>query len=120
MYGKGMITSMDVKFRASLRGDMSKALYRFLQGQSGFIKRGRYDIGLLKLCVAINLDPTRPASDLRKLIRKGLRELRKKGYLKNFKVSEKDIVTMRRNIPPELLKNKKVPKIEKTKWVDVD
>ena len=93
MYAEGFLTNLDLKFRAGLKGDTSKALYRFFQGQQPLYTKGYYEVQILKLCLAINLK-----SDdvelwrLRDQIRKGLKELRKQGYLKRWQINNKDYV----------------------------
>jgi len=91
MYGDSFITNIDLKFRADLKGDTGKALYRFYEGQRGT----RYTIHILKLATAINLNINLSTNELRKTIRKGLRELRAKGYLERWTLPPKsDLVTV--------------------------
>jgi len=95
MFGEGMTTGMDITFRSLLKGDTTKALYRFLQGQRRFYRDGCFEIQLLTLCVAINLhvegvEPHR----LRSLIRAGLKELRKQRYLDRWQLTKNDMVIM--------------------------
>jgi hypothetical protein len=93
MYGDGFLTNLDLKFRANLKGDTAKALYRFYQGQQPLYSKGRYEIQLLKLCVAINLNTENvEIKRLREQIRKGLRELRKQGYLERWRLNKQDYV----------------------------
>jgi hypothetical protein len=105
MYAEGFLTNLDLKFRAALKGDTSKALYRFFQGQQPFYKTGKYEIQLLKLCRAINLKTD--AVELRRLrtqIRTGLKELRKQGYIDRWQLNKKDNVIVWSN-PKTLLNN---------------
>jgi hypothetical protein len=97
MYGEGFVTSLDIGFRASLKGDITKALYRFLQGQGPFIKKGKYEIHLLKLCAAINLDANKPMKKLKWEIKNGLKELRKQKYIRRYMVPKNDVVTIWRD-----------------------
>ena len=91
MYAESFITNIDLRFRAGLKGDISKSLYRFYEGQRG----NKYSIHILKLATAINLNLNLPTNELRKTIRKGLRELRTKGYLERWTLSSKnDLVTV--------------------------
>ena len=93
MYAEGFLTNLDLKFRAGLKGDVSKALYRFLQGQEPFYKKGRYEIQLLKLCMAINLQTDNvELFRLREQIRIGLRVLRKQGYLHRWQLNNQDYI----------------------------
>jgi hypothetical protein len=91
-YSEGMFTNIDMEFRAKIKGDIAKAIYRFLQGQSPFQKRGVYKISLEKLSVAINLNLEKPTSEHRKQIRKALKELRKQKYIERWMISKNDII----------------------------
>ncbi len=91
MYADSFVTNIDLKFRVSLRGDTSKALYRFYEGQRG----NKYAVHILKLATAINVNINLPMNELRKTIRKGLRELRAKGYLERWTLPSKgELVTI--------------------------
>jgi len=89
MYAKGFLTNLDLKFRANLMGDITKALYRFYEGQRDTC----YQCHLLTLAKAVNLNVKMDTFRLRSRIRTGLRELRKKRYLKRWTLSKSDIVT---------------------------
>jgi hypothetical protein len=93
MYQDGMVTGIDVCFRKKLNGDVSKAIYRFLQSQKPFYQKSKYSIHLLKFCRAINVDNTQ-VYKMRENMRKGLKELRKHGYLKRWMIDKQDIVTV--------------------------
>jgi hypothetical protein len=90
MYAEGFLTNLDLKFRASLTGDITKALYRFYEGQ----RERSYQCHLLTLAKAVNLNIEMETFRLRSRVRTGLRELRKKGYLKRWTISKSDIVTV--------------------------
>ena len=90
MYGEGFLTNLDLRFRASLTGDITKALYRFYEGQ----RDTTYQCHVLTLSKAVNLNMNLSNNDLRKHIRKGLRELRTKGYFKRWSISKSDIVSV--------------------------
>jgi hypothetical protein len=91
MYAESFVTNIDLKFRSDLKGDISKSLYRFYEGQ----RDNRYSIHILKLATAINLNLNLPTNELRKTIRKGLRELRARGYLERWTLPTKsDLVTV--------------------------
>jgi hypothetical protein len=77
MFAQSFVTNINLKFRASLKGDISKSMYRFFEGQ----RPEKYSIHMLKLAAAINLNLDLPTKKIRESIRKGLRELRSKGYL---------------------------------------
>ena len=88
MYGESFITNLDLRFRAMLAGDITKALYRFYEGQ----RESNYQCHLLTLAKAINLNVKMETFRLRSRVRTGLRELRKKGFLKRWTISKSDIV----------------------------
>jgi len=88
MYAESLVTNINLKLRASLKGDISKALYRFYRSQRGMT----YDCHLVTLCQAINLNMDMELFRLRARIRTGLRELKKAGYLKRSSVTKSDIV----------------------------
>jgi hypothetical protein len=74
------ITRIDIKMRSELRGDISKSLYRFYEGQSLNI----YTISILKLSQAININCDEKMFCLRWKIRKAMHELEVGGYLRRF------------------------------------
>jgi Initiator Replication protein, WH1 len=91
MYAESFVTNINLEYRANLKGDVSKSIYRFLEGQSN----KNYSIHILKLAAAINLNINLPMNELRKTIRKGLRELKDKGYLTRWILQSKnDIVSV--------------------------
>lgn len=95
MYLDGFITSIDLDFRSSLKGDITKAMYRFYEGQSV-----NYEIHIDKLCAVINLniDNTLPKSELRKRIKKSLTELIKHNYFNYGKINNKDHVVTKKTV----------------------
>ena len=76
----GFITRIDIQMRSELRGDISKALYRFYEGQ----RPECYTISILKLSKAINVSCDGKMFSLRQKIRKSMRELEPGGYLRRF------------------------------------
>ena len=88
LYAESFVTNIDLKFRSELRNDLSKALYRFFQGQ--------YDLeiqaDLLRLARAVNLDIRQPQDRLRSKMRVGLKELQTKGYLAEYQIDARDRV----------------------------
>ena len=72
------ITHIDMGLRSNIKGDVSKALYRFLEGQ----RSDCYAISILKLSQAINIDSNGKA--FRQRIRKSMHDLEKVGYLRRF------------------------------------
>lgn len=75
MYGDSFVTNIDLSFRQSLKTDVAKALYRYLQGQ---IKTElRLPVDQLARAVNLNMDHG-PAADK---VNNGLKELLTRGYL---------------------------------------
>jgi hypothetical protein len=92
-YAQGLLTNIDIKFRASLSGDITKSLYRFFQSQRPLYEQGKYSLSLLKLCAAINIS-NRETHRLRSRIRAGLKELKTKGYFYRYQIDKTDMVTV--------------------------
>ncbi len=90
MYAESFVTNIDLRFRASLKSDISKAFYRFYQGQYPTDS----SISILKLARAVNLDIDQPVAKLRVKVRAGLRELQSGGYLKQFEISKDNVVNV--------------------------
>ncbi|MFZ0614543.1 MAG: RepB family plasmid replication initiator protein [Desulfobacterales bacterium] len=84
MYAESFVTNIDLRFRAGLKNDVSKAFYRFFQGQ--------YDktlsIDLNRLARSVNLDSQRPPARLRNQVRNALSELKERNYLQDFEITE--------------------------------
>jgi hypothetical protein len=89
MYADSFVTNIDLQFRASLKSDVSKAFYRYYQGQLG----STHETDLARLARAVNL-PAEATGALSAKIRPGLRELEKKGYLKGFEISPQGAVSI--------------------------
>ena len=90
MYAESFVTNIDLKFRAELKSDVSKALYRFFQGQMG----AEISIEMLKLAAAVNLHKDQEKKKLQSKIRAALRELAAKGYLKTFEISGEGLISI--------------------------
>ncbi len=88
MYAESFVTNIDLKFRSSLKSDVSKAFYRFYQGQY----ERESDIELVRLARAVNLERNLDAQRLKDKVRTGLKELLDKGYLKNYQITRDDRV----------------------------
>jgi hypothetical protein len=102
MFAQSFVTNINLKFRAGLKGDVSKSLYRFLEGQ----RSEKYSIHILKLSAAININLDLPTKKIRESIRKGLRELRAKNYLAKWTLPKNsDIVTVWKSESKKLLYN---------------
>ncbi len=81
VWGKDMITHMDLRKRLELKGDITKALHRFLEGQSGFQTGGMLYLPLLTVVGTLNLE----GQDLRTLrwqVKNAIRKLIDTEYLK--------------------------------------
>jgi hypothetical protein len=83
MYAESFVTNIDLAFRCRLKSDISKAFYRFYQGQ--------YDrdseIELTRLARAVNLKIEPEMSRLRSKVRTGLSELQAHGYLQDYQIT---------------------------------
>lgn len=78
MYGQNLTTSIDLDERARLKGDIAKALHRFLETHNS----NKYPYSLLTLSQAINLDLTQPSKQIKRLINAALSELKRHGFIK--------------------------------------
>lgn len=93
LYGVNLTTSIDLDERAKLKGDITKAIYRFLQTH----QPGAVPFGLLTFCKGINLDTEQPLAEIRKKLRKALAELCKQGHIKKgWKIDKSDRVHLPR------------------------
>jgi hypothetical protein len=90
MYLDSFVTNINIKFRAGLKGDITKALYRFYEGQ----RDDRYSCHILTLARAVNLNIDLPIRKLRERIRKANRELKQRGYLARSMISKRDTITV--------------------------
>jgi hypothetical protein len=88
MYAESFVTNIDLKFRTSLKSDVSKAFYRFYQGHYGVSS----ETDMLNLAGAVNLDIGQQRQRLRSKIRQGLSELQERGYLETFELTRDDRV----------------------------
>jgi hypothetical protein len=91
MYGQSFVTNIDLRFRSTLKGDVSKAIYRFFQGQLD----AQHTMPIERLAQAVNLDKTDADSQrVRAKVRQALKELATKGYLETFDLSRQGDVTI--------------------------
>ena len=84
MYAASFVTNIDLKFRARLKSDVSKAFYRFYQGQY----ESESDIDILRLARAVNLDTDLDMRRLKDKVRTGLKELEEKKYLEKYQITK--------------------------------
>ena len=98
MYGESFVTNIDLNFRASLKDDVAKALYRFGQGQI----ETTLSLSLLKIARAINLDQSNDIKAMRRKTRAGLKELKSLKYLEDFNITRGDRVEIIKCSPAEL------------------
>jgi len=92
LYGESFTVAIDLDKRAALKGDISKALYRFLESH----KPSNIPFGLLTLCHGINLNPEQPLKDIRKKIKAALSELRKNKCIDRWRIDKADNVHITR------------------------
>jgi len=79
LYAESFVTNIDLQFRAGLNSDLSKAFYRFYQGQY----KNASQIEMLRLARAVNLEIDQDPSRLRAKVRRALRELEENGYFES-------------------------------------
>jgi hypothetical protein len=84
MYAESFVTNIDLKFRSSLKSDVSKAFYRYYQGQ--YERESGIDI--LRLARAVNLGKDLDMRRLKDKVRAGLKELLDRGYLKQYQITQ--------------------------------
>ncbi len=92
MYGESFVTNIDIMFRSGLKKDVSKACYRFFQGQL----ENEIDVSLSALSVAININMEQEPGAVQRKVRSGLRELEEKGYLAAFSLSKDERILVTR------------------------
>ena len=92
------LTNIDIRFRLSIRGDIAKSIYRFLQSQRPFYTDKLFYISLIKLCQAVNLPIDQETWQLRQKIKKAMKELQRKelGFIGTFKLDDKDVICVSR------------------------
>jgi len=83
MYAESFVTNIDMVFRNRLKSDISKAFYRFYQGQ--YDSESQTEIS--RLARAVNLDIGPDMTQLRSKVRTGLKELQEKGYLEAYEIT---------------------------------
>ena len=93
MYAESFVTNIDLKFRSSLRADVSKAFYRFYQGQY----ETESNIEVIRLARAVNLDTNVEMRRLKDKIRTGLKELQDRRYLNNYQITRDNRVIVKKS-----------------------
>jgi predicted transcriptional regulator len=88
MYTESFVTNIDMVFRNGLKSDISKAFYRFYQGQY----ETESQIEITRLARAVNLNIGQEMKQLKSKVRTGLKELQEKGYLEAYEVTRDDRV----------------------------
>jgi predicted transcriptional regulator len=83
MYAESFVTNIDMSFRNRLKSDVSKAFYRFYQGQY----ETQSDIEIIRLARAVNLNIAQKMQQLKSKVRTGLKELQEKGYLEAYEIT---------------------------------
>jgi hypothetical protein len=90
MYAESFVTNIDLAFRCRLKSDISKAFYRFYQGQYDRAS----EIELTRLARAVNLKIEPEMSRLRSKVRTGLSELQEQGYLQDYQITTDNRVSV--------------------------
>ena len=88
MYAESFVTNIDLAFRCRLKSDISKAFYRFYQGQYDRAS----EIELTRLARAVNLKIEPEMNRLRSKVRTGLSELQEQGYLEHYEITPENRV----------------------------
>jgi predicted transcriptional regulator len=111
MYADSFVTNIDLRFRSSLKLDVSKAFYRFYQGQY----ESESDIDIARLARAVNLETDLETRRLKDKVRTGLKELQKRGYLKQYQITRDNRVIIEKskdsavNYQSQILDPAKIP-----------
>ena len=111
MYAASFVTNIDLKFRSSLKSDVSKAFYRFFQGQY----ENDSEISILRIARAVNLSVEQEVRRLKDKVRAGLKELKNRGYLKQYQITQDNQVFVSKaqnsaaNFQSQILDPAKVP-----------
>lgn len=93
-YYAGTVTMIDVLKRAELKGNIAKALYRFVQSHR---KNPVFTGHFLTLAQALNIDIEQHAFEIRRYLKKAISELIKHNILNNkSKFIEQDIILLER------------------------
>jgi hypothetical protein len=101
MFQAGRVALLDVLKRASLKGEVSKALYRFIESHRGKAWEGH----VLTLAAALNLDLDLPGFKIKERIRMAVSELVRVGVLGKGSGVRREVVTLRpptsgKELPP--------------------
>jgi len=111
MYADSFVTNIDLRFRSSLKSDVSKAFYRFYQGQY----ESESDIDIARLARAVNLETDLEMRRLKDKVRTGLKELHNRGYLKQYQITRDNRVIIEKskdsaaNYQSQILDPSKIP-----------
>ncbi len=90
MYAESFVTNIDMGFRSRLKSDVSKAFYRFYQGQY----ERQSQIEITRLAQAVNLNSAQEMKKLKSKVRTGLKELQEKEYLETYEITGDNQVTV--------------------------
>ena len=90
MYAESFVTNIDLAFRSRLKSDISKAFYRFYQGQYDRAS----ELELTRLARAVNLKIEPEISRLKSKVRIGLSELQEQGYLQDYEITRDNRVSV--------------------------
>jgi hypothetical protein len=90
MYAASFVTNIDLAFRNGLKSDISKAFYRFYQGQYDQTS----ETEMIRLARAVNLKIEPEISRLRSKVRAGLSELKEQGYFQDYEITRDNRVAV--------------------------
>ena len=88
MYTESFVTNIDMVFRNRLKSDVSKAFYRFYQGQYEIESQTE----ITRLARAVNMNIGQEMKLLKSKVRAGLKELHDKGYLEAYEITRDEQV----------------------------
>lgn len=86
-HSRNLSTSVDLEERAKQKGDVAKAIHRFLETH----KNNKFPYHVITLCRAVNINTELSLSAIRRTLRIALDELRTNGIVTNWKRDKNDL-----------------------------
>jgi len=86
--GRGFVTGIDIRERKALRGDIAKALHRFLSSHND--SEGHINVFVLAQVIGMNMK--QPAWKIRQLLKLAIRELKRIGFLQEKSRIKDDVL----------------------------
>lgn len=88
-FTEGLITYLDLDTRRKLKGDITKALYRFLASHRG----ETFTAHMLTVARAINMDTGQSLFKIRSALRRAIGEMKRIGFLSSGDIGKGDVLT---------------------------